>query len=97
MSSKPNMRGPPWAISVPKRAECAVDVPPLAASVAIVAGERGAAVEAIPLRRMAVRKLAGARFDGLGEHSAGRYVTQGVQIRHRPFPGRILGAARRPC
>ena len=60
----------------------AVDVRLLAAVLTVRAGERGAAVEAIGLLRVAVSRLAGLWLDRPSEHSARHRFPDRLEFRH---------------
>jgi hypothetical protein len=64
-----------------------MDMGSLSASVTELAGEIGAAVEAVLLVRVAVGRGPGPGLDGPGDHGARRSITDRFEIRH-PLPPR---------
>jgi hypothetical protein len=73
----------------------AVDMRPLAAVKAILAGELGPAIEAIPFMRMTVG-LPRARLDGAADHAARDRVANCFEIAHPLAPSELKLAGARP-
>ena len=69
-----------------ERRERAVDMGVLAAGVAVIAGQFGAAVEAIPLVRVAVIGFAGLGLDRAADDSPGHRVAQCFEFAGHPIP-----------